>query len=507
MGVDSDQKRAVADQLRIEEESTVADQLRTEESPVAEQLRARSDEMCIRGDVRAGTRSVDFGENWQQQVTVARAGHDIVASFILNKPAPFLEDHISQLEDDIFEEMSFTTTKVQVISLESSAGSNITKVVFSVESDVTTQSLIRASFVYLITRQSSLHLTESLFGDPSSFNVLKFRGGITVSPEQKAFLLQKVQILFNFTLNFSIDQLLMNFDELTSQLNKGLQLSPYENLYIKLTNLKGSTVAPPTTVQSQVLLAVGINPSNSRLKQLAQTITGSHSKNLGLNNTVFGRVKQIQLSSILQHSLGNDGNSPSPSPAPSPLSRFPYRYPHHRHGATLIPVIAPSPSPRNGGYRNGKRSPTSAPVPPPVPGKKKAAEPPACHFRYRNWFPWKHNKHSGIAPSTQPAHAPHAASPKPMQEDPVTPRPNPVSASSPLPNVGSAHSQPPSKGEFHGRQQNAMPLFSPSPSPCEYILFPRELAAHVQMFTIMLHQIGVKSWIGILHICVFFYLL
>ncbi|XP_073156388.1 uncharacterized protein [Henckelia pumila] len=419
-----------------------------------------------------------FGDH--KDLDLDYGGHDIVASFTLNKSAPFLEDHMSQLEDDIFEEMSFTTTKVEVISLESSAGSNITKVVFSVESDATSQSLIRASFVYLITRQSSLHLTESLFGDPSSFNVLKFRGGITVSPVQKAFLMQNVQILFNFTLNFSIDLLLTNFEELTSQLNKGLQLSPYENLYVRLTNLKGSTVAPPTTVQSQVLLAVGINPSNSRLKQLAQTITGSHSKNLGLNNTVFGRVKQIQLSSILQHSLGSDGSSPSPSPSPSqpplPLPRPPHRLPHHRHGATLVPAIAPLLSPRNGGYVIGKRSPTPAPVPAPMPGKKKAAEPPACHFRYRNWFPWKHNKHSGTAPSMPPAHAPHAASPQP-KENPSTPSSNPVSASSPLPNVGSAHSQPPSKGVFHGRQQSAMPLFSPSPSPsCAGIFSPNTLA-------------------------------
>ncbi|KZV49721.1 transcriptional regulator ATRX [Dorcoceras hygrometricum] len=45
----SDQKRAVSDQLRTEEESTIADQLRTEESIVAEQLQAESDELCILG--------------------------------------------------------------------------------------------------------------------------------------------------------------------------------------------------------------------------------------------------------------------------------------------------------------------------------------------------------------------------------------------------------------------------------------------------------------------------
>jgi hypothetical protein len=35
------------------------------------------------------------------------------------------------------------------------------------------------------------------------------------------------------------------------------------------------------------------------MKQLAQKITNSSSGNLGLNNTVFGKVKQIRLSSYL----------------------------------------------------------------------------------------------------------------------------------------------------------------------------------------------------------------
>jgi hypothetical protein len=37
-----------------------------------------------------------------------------------------------------------------------------------------------------------------------------------------------VKILFNFTLNFPIDQIQKNFDELTSQLKSGLNLVPYE---------------------------------------------------------------------------------------------------------------------------------------------------------------------------------------------------------------------------------------------------------------------------------------
>ena len=120
--------------------------------------------------------------------------------------------------------------QVEIIALETSAGSNITKVVFAFDSDVknlrvssTAQSLIRASFVSLVIHQSSLRLTASLFGDPFSFEVLKFTGGITVSPLQSAFLMQKVQILFNFTLNSSIDQIQNYFYELTSQLKSGLR--------------------------------------------------------------------------------------------------------------------------------------------------------------------------------------------------------------------------------------------------------------------------------------------
>ncbi|GER52561.1 hydroxyproline-rich glycoprotein family protein [Striga asiatica] len=278
-------------------------------------------------------------------------GHNIVASFVLRKPASFLQDYRMQLEADIFDEMSFASTKVEIISLESSDNLNVTKVVFAVKSDVTTRSLIRASFLSMITRQSPLHLTESLFGDPMDFDVLKFRGGITVSPlEQKAFLMQNVQIIFNFTLNFSIDEILVNFEELRNQLNAGLHLAPSE----------GSTVASPITIQSQVLLAVGINPSTLRLKQLAQTITGSHSKNLGLNNTVFGHVKQVSLSSMLPAAI-----SPSPSPSPS--------------------------TSHNRGYVFGGESPASAPVPAPPPL-------PACH-------PPKHNRHSHVAP-------PHSPSPR-----------------------------------------------------------------------------------------------
>lgn len=39
-------------------------------------------------------------------------GHAVVASFMLDKPTSFLEDYSLRLQDDIFDEMSFNSTKV-----------------------------------------------------------------------------------------------------------------------------------------------------------------------------------------------------------------------------------------------------------------------------------------------------------------------------------------------------------------------------------------------------------
>ncbi|XP_047947447.1 uncharacterized protein LOC125193651 isoform X3 [Salvia hispanica] len=381
------------------------------------------------------------------------SGYDVIASFMLNKSASYLSDCKLQLENDIFDEIPFSNTKVEIISLEP-AGPNTTKVVFAVESDATTRSLIREHFVYLISNQSALTLTAPLFGDTFSFDVVKFKGGITASPDQKAFLLQSVKIPFNFTLNFSIDVLLKNFDELTSQLKVGLRLTPYENLYIRLTNLKGSTVRPPTTVESQVVLAVGMNPS--RLKQLAQTITGSHSKNLGLNNTEFGRVKQVRLSSILQHSLGNDKGSPSPSPSPSqsPMSKSHHHH-HHHHPA---PAVSPSPSTARGRSFSGKGSPVPTPASAPV----KATEPP-CPFGHNNWYPWKH-KHPRMAPTGPPVYAPYIAPSRPKQMVPA-PRIAPATAERPSPSVAHTHNRAPSPSQHRARPLDVMSITSPSPSP------------------------------------------
>ncbi|XP_059648108.1 uncharacterized protein LOC132294317 [Cornus florida] len=86
------------------------------------------------------------------------------------------------------------------------------------------------------------------------------------------------------------------------------------NVYVQVTNKNGSTRAPPVTVQASVMSDMGrLLPQ--RLKQLAETIVGSPAKNLGLSNSVFGKVKEIRLSSYLNRTLDA---TPTPSPAPAP---------------------------------------------------------------------------------------------------------------------------------------------------------------------------------------------
>ena len=102
-----------------------------------------------------------------------------------------------------------------------------------------------------------------------------------------------------------------------------------QNVYVQITNANGSTVAPPVIVQASVMPGFG-SLLPQRLKQLAQIIKGSSAKNLGLDNSVFGKVKEIELSSYLKDTLHATSPSPSPSPAPSP---------------SISPDLAPSYSP------------------------------------------------------------------------------------------------------------------------------------------------------------------
>lgn len=231
---------------------------------------------------------------------------------------------------------------------------------------------------------------------------------------------------------------------------------------------------PPTIVQCKVLLAVGINPSSSRLKQLAQTI-GSHSENLGLNNTIFGRVKQVSLSSFSQHSRGGDGGSPSPSPAPLPHHRHHHHHHHNQH-SNFAPAISPAPKVGKGGSSSRQVSPISAPIPasaavlPPSPApaqhKRHEVQPP-CHF---GRFPRNANSHSHMVPARAPVPAPHITPSPHQQVHAPTPIPHEITASSPLPSVIYAHVHPPPRSNFVARPPDRFMSTSPLPSSCEYFL-------------------------------------
>lgn len=397
--------------------------------------------------------------------------HDIVASFVVGKPVSLLQDNILRLEEDIFEEIGVPSTRVVILSLDPFPGTNMTKVVFAFDSDgeysemsSAAVSLIRSSFESLVIQQSFLHLTSNLFGDAFFFEVLKLKGGLTVIPQQSGFLLQAGQILFNFTLNFSIYQIQLNFEALTSQLKSGLHLTPYENLYVILSNPEGSTVAAPTIVQSSVFMAIGISPSKERLKQLAQTITGSHFRNLGLNNTEFGRVKQVRLSSILQHSLhGGSGTTWSPSPAPLPHSHHHHRHHHyqHHHTAHQAPEFSPAPAPAAGkGALSPEVGSPAAPGSVPAPGRSSRAEPPNCRSA-RNTV-----KHAHPTPAVAPAVASPFSVASPKQQVGSPPHvSHSVPAFSPLPNVAFAHAEPPPKNGPSSERSDTH-FHEPSPSSC-----------------------------------------
>lgn len=147
--------------------------------------------------------------------------------------------------------------QVTILAIEPSDGLNITKVVFGIDHDMgyreilpLSLSSIKEMFESVLINQSTLQLTKSLFGETFLFEVLKFPGGITVIPPQSAFPLQKFKIVFNFTLNYSIHQIQINFNTLASQLKNGLNLAPYEvccfyqnisfseSYILKLTNAK-----------------------------------------------------------------------------------------------------------------------------------------------------------------------------------------------------------------------------------------------------------------------------
>ncbi|CAL8998055.1 unnamed protein product [Prunus brigantina] len=358
----------------------------------------------------------------------------VQAYFRLEKPVMDLVPHIRRLEYDINGEIGVPGTKVAILSMHQNDAYNWTDVVFGVLSDPINSpmipvslSVLRSSLVELFLKQTNLTVTTSIFGQPSMFEILKYPAGITVIPGQSASIWQIPQILFNFTLNNSTSDIVENFVQLKEQLRFGLHLRSYENVFLQITNKLGSTTDAPVVVQASLMSEFGgIVPQ--RLKQLAQVITGSPAKNLGLDNSVFGKVKSISLSSYLKVTLTATPPTPSPAPSPEPtISPYP-----------ASPVHSPAPSPDSNHL-------------PPAPSKV-PPHPRPCPYRG-----------SGIPPSSSPTSHPNPTVPPTYAPNgsPYSPSTSPSSQLSPHVSPAPVVSNAPSPGN----KGSAQDLISPSPSP------------------------------------------
>lgn len=266
----------------------------------------------------------------------------------------------------------------------------------------------------------------------------------------------------------------------------------------------------PTIVQSSVLLAIGTRPSTPRLKQLAQTIKGnSHSTNLGLNNTTFGKVKQVRLSSILQHSLngGDGGSGSSPSPSPMPYSLHHHHHIHHHHHPPFGPTMPPTPATKGGNSPTwGRISPTPLPSPhaqerhshlrspapsiiykakpphshsptpsityeakpphshSPAPSITYEAKPPSCRYGQKR-SPGPAPEQSHVSPTAAPAFTPRkSVTPLPPKKHELPPPPSSLNnVQGPFPHAAYGSVHPPSKSK-----SDSAPSISSSPSSCAY---------------------------------------
>ncbi|XP_052204764.1 uncharacterized protein LOC127809759 isoform X2 [Diospyros lotus] len=407
----------------------------------------------------------------------------VQAYFRVEKPVSDLVPQIQRLEYDINGEIGVPSSEVRVLSMHP-AGANWTDVVFGILSDPidasltpVSLSLLRSSLIELFLQQFNLTLTSTIFGLPSSFEILKFPGGITVIPEQSVSVWPISEFLFNFTLHNSICEIKERLFELKEQLKLGLHLRSYENVYVQLTNGNGSTIDPPVTVQAAVISDMGrLLPL--RLKQLAQAIIGSPpAKNLGLSNSVFGKVKEISLSSYLSHTI--HATPPRASPAPAP-EKNDYAGPAVAPSPHLAPSYSPAPAPdfhchhlpcHNCYISSPSNEYPTSPSPEnrpcysllptsSSPAPSRVGTPPPCPSHYCD---------SSTSPSPSPtsnsdlavppAFSPHASSSYPR---PLGPRPQFPPNLSPLPVLYYASSRKQEKGNAKGLSP---PVVSPSPSP------------------------------------------
>ncbi|EMS66101.1 hypothetical protein TRIUR3_05821 [Triticum urartu] len=220
---------------------------------------------------------------------------EIQVGFTLEKPVSFLAAHMDRIGSDIFEEIGVPNSKVSIVSMHSLASKYSTRVVFGVlpypkdaSISLPALSVLRSSLIGMMLKQLNLSLTPSIFGYPSSIELLGFPGGITVVPAQSGSIWASTDPLFNFVLNNSIGQILGNLTELKNQLEFGLNLRSYERIYLQFRNEIGSSVEAPATIEASVLDGTSILLPY-RLKQLAELIKEPDARNLGLNHSVFGK--------------------------------------------------------------------------------------------------------------------------------------------------------------------------------------------------------------------------
>ncbi|KAL0694444.1 hypothetical protein Bca4012_061624 [Brassica carinata] len=231
----------------------------------------------------------------------------VQACFRLHKPASELISHRGKLEKDIFSSTDLrNNSKVTVLSLHQSYASNFTEVKFGVlpvpttNHTLTKDSLtsLRSSFVNLFAQRSNLNLTTSTFGKPTSFQVLKFPGGITVDPLGLEPVSGLLELLFSFTLDFSLSEIQDKVDLLKNQLELVLRLELSESFRVVLTNHKGSTISPPVTVRGCVVSTM--TTMESHIQQRFDHLAQPPAKNFGLDNSVFGEVRNVTFTTYLE---------------------------------------------------------------------------------------------------------------------------------------------------------------------------------------------------------------
>ncbi|PON94300.1 hypothetical protein TorRG33x02_097740 [Trema orientale] len=405
-------------------------------------------------------RVINSGFDAQEAI---KLGASAQAYFILEKPVSELVPHIRRLEYDITSEIGVPDVKVAILSMHQSGAPNLTAVVFGALPDPinaaispVSLSLLRSSLIEVFMQQTNLTVTRTIFGQPSGFEILKFQGGVTVIPVLSASIWQIPQILFNFTLNNSISEILENIVELKYQLKFGLHLRPYENVFVQITNIFGSTTTAPVIIQASIKSDYG-SLLPQRLKQLAETLQGSPSGNLGLDNSVFGKVKSISLSSYLEGTLYSIPPSPSPAPGPSDnaessISPFP-----------APPTYSPAPSPVIIDPQPCFNCDASSPAPSEI-----LHAPQPCPYRgFR--IPPSSSPTSPSSPIVPSASKPTAPAPCSRPMDPKS-RLSPNG--SPEPEVSHASSPSGSKGYTKGLVSSS---FAPSPScklPSTIFLLP-----------------------------------